>query len=234
VAIAWFGRHRTNNAPSSQPESNAEAQAAASPKSTRLQLPRVLIIIPSRDFAYSESNTVRTQLIRFGVTCDIASTTLDDCQPFPQSSAAPAQPVKPDLLLANAKVTDYTAIYFCGGTGAEEYAKQGTSASQARRVIDEALAAHRIVAATGIGVVVLAEAGALRGREAACYPYGQPPLVYARRIEAGGALCSTQPVVEDGPFLTNRGPQDMAPFTRALLKRLGIEPRPPPSPAPDD
>jgi protease I len=194
-------------------------------------LPRALIVIPSRDFVYSESNTVRTQLANYGVACDIASTTLAECQPVPQAPDAPAQPVKPDLLLADVKVADYDAIYFCGGRGVEEYAGEGRFSPQARRLIEEALSANRTVAATGIGVVVLAEADVLGGREAACYPYGHPPGVYARRIEARGAICSEQAVVEDGPFLTSRGPQDMLPFIRALLKRLRIEPPPRGSPA---
>jgi putative intracellular protease/amidase len=168
-----------------------------------------------------------------GITCRIASTTLVECQP---SQPAPpiVHPVKPDLLLADAKAADYDAIYFCGGVGCEELAGEGKHSAEVRRLIHDALSANRTVAAMGTGVVILAEADVLQGRKAACYPYGKPPGAYARRIERRGALCSDEPVAEDGLFLTGRAPQDMRLFSEALLKRLGVEPRPPPSPAKTD
>jgi putative intracellular protease/amidase len=137
--------------------------------------------------------------------------------------------IQPDLLLHDVRAADYHAIYFCGGEGVEVFAAGGEFSAQIRRLIRDALAADCIVSANGLGVVVLAEAGVLRGRQAACYPYGKPPGVYVRRIENCGVLCTSEPTVDDGPFLTGRAPQDVQRLIRGLLKRLNIEPRPPPS-----
>jgi putative intracellular protease/amidase len=203
-----------------------ERAASAAPR----RQPRVLMIVPSRDFNYAEVDPVRNQLGMYNVAWRIASTTLEACQA--QKGGPPIQvPVKPDLLLADAKAADFDAIYFCGGRGSEEYTGQGKHSTEARRVIDEALAAKCTVAAMSNGVVILAEADVLRDRRAACYPYGEAPGVSAQRIEARGGICSERSVVEDGPFLTGRVTPDVKLFSRALLKRLGIEPLPerPPS-----
>jgi len=189
---------------------------------------RVLIVVPSRDFFYAEVDPVRNQLAMYGVAWHIASTTLNECRPQP--GGPPIQLlVKPDLLLADAKAADYDAIYFCGGKGIEEFAGQGQQGGDARRLIEEALAIQCTVSAMSRGVTVLAEANVLQGRRVACYPWNDSIGLVADRLKARGAICLDQAVVEDGPFLTGREPGDMRAFILAFIKRLRIEPRPPPS-----
>jgi putative intracellular protease/amidase len=194
---------------------------------TRTGRGRVLIVLASQGFYYPEFSPVASALTNHGVECVIASTTLEDCQP---NAISPQIPVKPNLLVASARGVDYDAICFCGGEGIEEYCAGGAGAADAKRLIEEALAEQRIVAAVGMGVVVLAEADALRDRRAACYPYGRFPGMYIRRIAARGAVYSEEGVVEDGLFLTARAPQDVRAFGQLFLKRLGIEPLPRGSP----
>ena len=62
------------------------------------------------------------------------------------------------------------------------------------------------------------------GKRAAAYPFGNPPGIYVRRLNASGVQATDDAAVTDGPFVTGRAPQDMRLFTIALLKRLGIEP----------
>jgi putative intracellular protease/amidase len=206
----------------------AALQPAQSPSATPLPPvaprrgpPRLLVIIASHDFYYPDFSPVFNQLTMHGVECKIASTTLGECQP---NATSPPIPVQPNLLLADAQAADYDAIYFCGGEGIEELCPGGAAAADAKRLIDEALAARRIVAASGMGVVVLAEADALRGRRVACYPYGRPPGSYARRIANCGAACSDEGIVEDDLFVTGRAPQNVRALSQILLHRLGIEP----------
>jgi putative intracellular protease/amidase len=214
----------------SAPENQLETRlsSAAKPqKPTAFRTPsasargtRVLIVLAAKDFYYPEFGPVYHLLTMHGVECSIAATTLDACQP---NALSPPIPVKPNLLVADAKGAEYDAIYFCGGEGIEEFCRSGAAAADAKRLIDEALALERIVVAAGMGVVVLAEADVLRDRRAACYPYGRVPGMYARRIAAHGAVCSDEGVVEDGLFVTGRAPQNIAALGYALLKRLGIE-----------
>jgi putative intracellular protease/amidase len=222
--------NHTGGAPLARVAEPAGAPAISPPPPRRWQ-PQVLIVIPPRDFYYPEFGPVKNVLEAHGVRCRVASTKLGECLPNDKS---PPIAVKADLLLTDARLADYDAIYFCGGEGCLEYAEEGRHAAEARKLIGEALAANSIVAATGIGVVVLAEADVLRDRQATCNPYGMPRGIYVRRMEARGVRYNEDAVVEDGPFLTGRAPQDVRPFTYALLKRLGIEPQPVPPAAPGD
>lgn len=203
--------------------------AATIAENRRRWRPRVLLILPARDFYYPEYGPVLNMLKGHGVECHTASTTLEECLPNAWSHQIP---VKPDLLLADVKTADYDAIFFCGGEGGLEYAEDGKHAAEAQRLIREAIAAQRTVSAIGNGVVILADANVLRGKRATCSPWGKPPGIYVRWIEARGAICTQDPVTEDGLFLTGRAPDNVRAFTEALLKRLGIEPiqwRPAPS-----
>ena len=191
--------------------------------------PRVLLIIPPRDFYYPEYGPVRNALEAHGVEFRTASTTLDECLP---NDISPQIPVTPDLLLADVRAADYDAVYFCGGEGALDYAEGGKYSAEAQRLIRDALAAECAVTAMGIAVVVLAEADVLEGRQAACNPHGKPPGIYVRRVKARGVHYMEDAVVEDGPFLTGRAPQYVQLFTKSLLKRLGIEALPTPAAAP--
>jgi putative intracellular protease/amidase len=206
-------------------ESQKSADSPSSPASTRR--PLVLMIVPSRDFVYAEVDPMRNQLAMHGVAWRIASSTLDECRP--SAGGPPIQrPVKPDLLVADAQAADYDAIYFCGGKGCREFVGAADNSAAAQRLIDEALAANRTVAAMSIGVTVLAEAEVLPGRRVAVFPWDDDSGVVADRLMARGAICTEEPVVEDGPFLTGREPRDMQDFIRVFLRRLGIEPRRPP------
>jgi len=181
----------------------------------------VLLIIAARDFYYPEYSPVRNNLELSGVECRVASTTLEECWPNDKS---PKIPVAPDLRLADAKAQDYDAIYFVGGEGSLDYAEGGQHFDSAKRLIREALTTKCIVSAVGLGVVVLAEADVMVGKRAAAYPFGTPPGIYVRRLNASGVQATDDAAVTDGPFVTGRAPQDMRLFTIALLKRLGIEP----------
>ena len=141
-----------------------------------------------------------------------------------EEAAAMARQLKPDLLLRDVRASDYDAICFLGGEGCDVYAARGSHAEEAKRLIDEALAEGKLVTSIGMGGVVLAEAGVLQGRQATCYPFGEPPGIYVRRLEAAGAVWRDEPVVEDGPFITQQTPRDVNLFARALLRRLGVEP----------
>ena len=88
------------------------------------------------------------------------------------------------------------------------------------RLIKEALDAGRLVTALGAAPVVLAEAGVLKGVRATCYPFGQPPGVYRRRLERAGAILADVPAETTGLFVTGRGPNDINAFADAVVKQL--------------
>jgi 4-methyl-5(b-hydroxyethyl)-thiazole monophosphate biosynthesis len=74
-------------------------------------------------------------------------------------------------------------------------------------------AAGRTVAAICAAPVVLAASGVLKGRRATCYPGFEAYM-------DGDFVHATDPVVEDGPVITSRGPGTALAFSLALAERL--------------
>jgi putative intracellular protease/amidase len=101
--------------------------------------------------------------------------------------------------------------------------ENGPHAGQARRLIQEALAAKRLVAALGMGPRVLATAGVLEGVRATCYQYGQPPKFHVKTLQKLGAIYVDEPAVADGLIITGRNPSDCMAFVRELAKQLEVE-----------
>jgi protease I len=72
------------------------------------------------------------------------------------------------------------------------------------------------VAAICHGPQVLISADVLRGRTLTCWPS------IAIDVKNAGGLYVDRPVVEDGNLITSRKPDDVAQFTAALLRALGV------------
>jgi putative intracellular protease/amidase len=179
---------------------------------------RVLIILPARDFYYPDYIPVRDTLIRAGVQVLIAAPTPDAAQPMPGNPGH--VPVAPDLVLASIDGASYDAIYFCGGTGVEEFIGSSPYAADARRVIAEALAAKKFVTALSTGPLVLADAGVLSGVRATCYPFDDG--VYIERLKSAGAIWVDEPAVVSGLIITGCHPGTTREFSEALLQQLGV------------
>ncbi len=180
---------------------------------------RVLMVLASRDFWFSDYISPRSVLEKRGLRVTVASSTREPCVPDPRHPDQP-QPVRPDILLSEAKAEDYDAVIFCGGKGVlSEYCSGRPYAADAQRLIHQMLAADKWVTAVCGGPAVLADAGVLRGKRATCYPYQEG--AYEDKLIAGGAiLVKEQDVVEDGRMLTGRDPSSAVAFGIAVAERL--------------
>jgi serine/threonine protein kinase len=191
---------------------------------------RVLFVVTPRDFYGLYYIGVRRQLDLRNVKCHVASINTHECV---SSRKVPTVTVKPDLMINYTWATNYDLIYFVGGDGCNIYANGGSHQLQAKQLIDDALDARCVIAAMGMASVVLAEAGVLKGRRATGTRYGSPPGSYIERLTAAGVKWVDAPVVQDGPFLTGRDPQDVQEFIYAMMERLSVLPKedglPPPA-----
>ena len=86
-------------------------------------LPVLLVIADQRDFYYAEYAETRSAIEALGVRVHVAATSTKLSYPHPNSGqpAGSDGSVKPDLTLAQAKASDYSAIAFVGGWGASMY-----------------------------------------------------------------------------------------------------------------
>lgn len=120
----------------------------------------------------------------------------------------PASRVSVDRTLSQASVADYDALLVPGGFINPDLLRQSEAARQFVREFD---AAEKPIATLCHGPWLLSSAGLTKGRIMTSWPGIRDDLVNA------GATWLDRPVVLDGNWLTSRGPQDLAPFVKALV-----------------
>jgi protease I len=120
----------------------------------------------------------------------------------------PASRVTVDRTLAQANVDDYDALLIPGGFINPDLLRQSADARQFARDFD---ATGKPIATLCHGPWLLSSAGLTKGRTMTSWPGVRDDLVNA------GATWLDRPVVLDGNWLTSRGPQDLAPFVKALI-----------------
>ncbi|HBW22078.1 MAG: hypothetical protein A2X28_01240 [Elusimicrobia bacterium GWA2_56_46] len=105
---------------------------------------------------------------------------------------------------------DYDALTLVGGPGALEQLDN----EKVHGIFREASALGKVLGAICISPVVLAHAGLLKGRRAACWPDG------AHEIEKGGGKCTGADVETDGKLITASGPLPAKRYGQALAEAL--------------
>lgn len=121
----------------------------------------------------------------------------------------PASRVHVDKTIDEARVDDYDGLFIPGGLINPDLLRQS---ADARHFVRRFLEAGKPVATLCHGPWVLASAEVLRGRTLTSWPGIRDDLVHA------GATWVDQPVVRERNLLSSRGPQDLKPFTSALLE----------------
>ncbi len=82
----------------------------------------VLMVIANRDFYYQEYAEPRAQLEAAGIPVVVAAARRELSTPHANSGQGTGTgQVMPDIALANARASDYSAILFVGGWGASQY-----------------------------------------------------------------------------------------------------------------
>lgn len=200
------------------PEPNPQAKPTPKPepKPAAKADRRVMLVIAHEEFDATDYTAVRRELERAGAKVVVASTELTPATPDPQSGN---EPVKPDVLLANAKAADLDAVVFVGGagsmgTGLSGFMAHRPPAVQAERLIREMIASGKTVAAIHMAPVVFGDAGILDGKQSTGHKF------IRKKLESHGAIWSEQPVVRDGLIVTGSDPATAEAFVRELLRPI--------------
>lgn len=120
----------------------------------------------------------------------------------------PAGRVKVDRTVAEVSADDYEALLVPGGFINPDLLRQSAEAREFVRRFD---ASGKPIATLCHGPWLLVSAGLAHGRRMTSWPGVRDDMVNA------GATWLDETVVQDGNWLTSRGPQDMVPFVRALV-----------------
>ena len=117
---------------------------------------RAVMIIARNDFRDEELLQPKEVLEKNGVTVTVASSSLEE------SKGMLGAKVKPDILFTDIQATDYDAVIFVGGSGANEYWDNPI----AHKIANDAHNAKKIIGAICIAPVTLAKAGLLKNKKA--------------------------------------------------------------------
>lgn len=166
---------------------------------------KAVIIIASNNFRDEELLKPKEVLEKNGVTVTIASSSLKE------ATGMLGAKVKPDILFSNINVSDYDAVIFVGGSGANEYWDNPT----AHKIAHDANNAKKIVGAICIAPVTLAKAGLLKNKKATTYSST------TNDIKSAGAKYTGADVERDGNIITASGPAAAQEFGEAIVKALG-------------
>jgi protease I len=115
-----------------------------------------------------------------------------------------------DKLIEEFKATDYRAIFFVGGGGAQEFVNH----PQINKIVQTMTKQGKFVTAICMSPLILATAGVLQGKQATVFHSFNPDL------EKLGVNLVNKSVVHDGQFLTGNGPQAATEFGQTLVKML--------------
>lgn len=121
----------------------------------------------------------------------------------------PAGRVEVDRTIDEASASDYDGLLIPGGFINPDLLRQSAAARDLVREFDHQ---DKPIATLCHGPWLLASTGLAQGRALTSWPGVRDDMVNA------GATWLDQEVVRDGNWLTSRGPQDMVPFVRELVK----------------
>jgi protease I len=165
---------------------------------------KALLIIAQVNFRDEEFFEPKDILEKSGVGITVASSTTALAKGKLGAS------VKPDIALADVRVSDYDAIVFIGGSGAAVYLDDPA----AHRIAQEAVKHRILLAAICVSPAILARAGVLKGVKATVFPDD------AAELTDNGAVYTGNLVEKDGNIITGNGPQSAIQFGHALADHL--------------
>jgi protease I len=165
---------------------------------------KVVMIVAYRDFRDEEFFTPYSVLKDAGAEVIVASSHEG------KARGMLGKVVDVNRLVGDVAVTNFDAVVFIGGSGAQEYFNNPI----AHRLAQDAVFYKKVLGAICIAPETLANAGVLKGKKVTGFASIKPALGKA------GALLQNQPVVCDGSLITADGPQSASGFGAAVVEAL--------------
>src|SRR3954447_6141649 len=170
-------------------------------------LPNARILIVATDgFEEWELFGPREILRKRGAEVVLASPKLDPIQGTIHDD--PGKTIRPDLTVDQANADDFDALILPGGVRNPDHLRMNVKAIE---VIKQFASQGKPIGAICHGPWLLVEADLLRGKTATSWPSIRTDLRNA------GARVIDQAAVTDGNIVTSRNPDDVEPFTNALI-----------------
>ncbi|MCX7926992.1 MAG: DJ-1/PfpI family protein [Candidatus Omnitrophica bacterium] len=165
---------------------------------------KIVMVIAQDKFRDEELAVPKAIFEEKGYTVKIASTTKKDVV------GMLGMKVKPDMFIQDIKETDFDALVFVGGLGAQQYWNDPI----AHKLAWDFASKNKIVSAICIAPVILANAGLLKGKRATVWASEMARLIEAK------AQYTNNPVERDGVVITAAGPFAAEEFGKEIVKAL--------------
>ncbi len=166
---------------------------------------KVVMIIAKKDFRDEELLEPKKILEDNGIEVKVASTVLGEAK------GVLGAKVTTDLLVKDIRVSDFDALVFVGGAGAE----QDWDYPLAHKLAQDTLKGpDKILAAICIAPVILAKAGVLKNKKATVWPSESGEL------KSAGVNYTGNDVEKDGNIITAAGPRAAKKFGEEIVKVL--------------
>jgi protease I len=166
-----------------------------------------ILIVATDGFEESELFGPREILTKAGAQVKLASPELKPIQATVHDD--PGKTIRPDMTIDDAKAEDYDALILPGGVRNPDALRTNDAAIALIRDFDRA---GKPIAAICHGPWLLIEADVVRGRTVTGWRSIRTDLKNA------GARVVDEPAAVDGNLVTSRKPDDVEPFTKALIQ----------------
>ena len=175
---------------------------------------KVVLIIAFKDFKDEEYFVTKEVLEKRGIEVETASNQRGIAE------GVEGGEVVINKTLNDLEIDDYDGVVFIGGPGCLSHLDNEV----AYGVVREAVNKGKILGAICISPVILAKAGALKGKKATVWSDGfnKEPIEILQENEA---VYQDKSVVADGQIVTANGPAAAEEFGRILVKLLTKEPK---------
>ncbi len=165
---------------------------------------KILMVIAPKQFRDEELFVPREYFLVRGAKVTVASSATGEIR------GMLGRTFSPDAKLADVSATDFDAVIFVGGGGAEAYFDDPVAHKLAR----DADAGGKVLGAICIAPAILAKAGVLKGRSATAFASVREILV------SGGARVMDSACVREGRIVTADGPAAAEEFASDVAKAL--------------
>lgn len=165
---------------------------------------KILIVIPHDGFQDEELAAVLDVLKKNGHSVDVGSTHHTEARGHYGAL------ITPNVNISFIEKDDYDCAVFIGGRGIEEYLDN----SNILNMIQAFYSQHKLIAAIGMAVEILAVAGVISSRKVTCNTSILPI------IQGAGAFYTGRIVEQDGWIITGVGPEAAGEFASQIASEM--------------
>lgn len=165
-------------------------------------------ILVEKNFEDSEFQVPYTALQKAGAQITVLGSRMNDEYKGKQGKVS----IKPDATATEVRAEDFDAVIIPGGAAPDRMRVNPNMV----RLVQDAVAQGKLVAAVCHGPQLLIEGDLLRGRQATGY------RSIRKDMENAGANYVNEPLVIDNQLITSRQPGDLPLFTAAILRQLDL------------